>query len=312
MSTTPLSDSREIVERSLFHSIRKEVVDKGYLPDVNQEFSGAIVAINQGAKTFSISGNLTTNYINGRKLVIKNSTANNGEYNILSSTLSGGNTIISVLQVIPDNTLDGSANIYRFYDDPSGVALFQNSLMTIANNLGFAIEVFGSSNSQAKYIKKIPRIVILTNQSLPGTLGGAPDRFYLPNNGDILNPNFFSAQVQPPQTVDITFDIHLVSNSSKQSRILHGILALSVPKRGYVPFYNDETKRIFVNQYSYRNINNTVEGIMEDIYMYKANDIFETNDVIVGTNIKPITEIKVDMDGGEPGNNKPLDSFTVD
>lgn len=312
MSNTPLSDSREIVERSLFHSIRKEVVDKGYLPDVNQEYINTIVAINQGGKTFSISGNLTDSYINGRKLTVQGSTANNGDYNIISSTFSGGNTIITVLQTIPNNVIDGSLKIFRFYDDPNGVKLFQNNLLTIANNLGFAIEVFGPSNSQAKYLKKIPRIVIITNQSLPGTLGGAPDRIYLPNNGDILSPDFFTAQVQPPQTVDITFDIHLVSNSSKQSRILHGILALSVPKRGYVPFYNDETKKIFVNQYSYRNITDTVEGIMEDIYMYKANDIFETNDTIIATNIKPITEIKVEIDGGEPGNNKPLDSFIVD
>lgn len=312
MSTTPLSDSREVVERSLFHSIRSEVVDKGYLPDVNQLLTHNIVALNQGAKTFSISGNFTSNYISGRKFTLKGSTGNNGDYNIISSTFTGGNTIITVLQTIPNITVDGSLNIFKYYDDPNGVSLFQTNLLTIANNLGFAIEVFGSSNSQAKYMKKVPRIVIITNQSLPGSLGGSPDRIYMPNNGDILNPDFYRAQVQPPQTVDITFDIHLVSNSAKQSRILHGILALAIPKRGYVPFYNDSTKRIFVNQYSYRNINNTIEGIMEDVYMYKASDIFETNDVLVATNIKPINEIKVDMDGGEPGNNEPLGSFTVD
>jgi len=34
MSTTPLTDIQEIVERSLFERIRQELIDKGYLPDV--------------------------------------------------------------------------------------------------------------------------------------------------------------------------------------------------------------------------------------------------------------------------------------
>lgn len=34
MSTTPLSNIQEIIERSIFETIRQELVDKGYLPDI--------------------------------------------------------------------------------------------------------------------------------------------------------------------------------------------------------------------------------------------------------------------------------------
>jgi len=83
---------------------------------------------------------------------------------------------------------------------------------------------------------------------------------------------------------------------------MHGIIALSVPKRGYVEFYNDNTKQFFISQFSYRSFPDPIEGVNQDVYMYKAEDIFETNDTIISTNIKPIIKMKVDTKVGDEDN----------
>ena len=300
MSSTPLSDSREVVERSLFHSIRKELVDKGYLPDIELLVTAGINLLNQGAKQFRVTGNVTAKYTNGRKFTITLSTGNNATYTIVSSSYSAPNTTITVVEVIPNSTADGQVNLYYYYDDAVGIALYAADIVTVINTKGFAIEVFGASNSQAKYLKKVPRIVILPNQSLPGGLGGSPDRIYTPVNGDILAPDTFVATVLPPQTTDYSYDICLVSDTAQQARVLHGILALGVPKRGYVKYYNDPTNQFFVVQFSYRSIPDVTEGIIEDIYMYEVRDIFETESAVVSVGIKPIVEIDIDTNEGTP------------
>jgi hypothetical protein len=310
MSLTPLSDSRELVERSIFHSIRKELVDKGYLPDVEAKVIRPITTVNIGSQTFQVATNVTSFFSPGRIFQVILSTGNNANYTITTSVFTTVTTI-TVAEAIPSAIVDGSISIYFYYDDPIGVALLSNAITNIKNTQGFAIEVFGSSNSQAKYLKKIPRIVIITNQSLPGALGGAPDRIYTPFNDDPLNPGSFSVSIQPPQTVELTFDIHLVSNSAVQSRILHGIIGLATPKRGYIESYVDTNQKIFVNQYSYRSITNTTEGINEDIYMYKAEDIFETENIVTGVVVAPINQITVDFQDGEPGDSEYMEDMII-
>ena len=312
MSTTPLSNSIELVERSLFHSIRKELVDKGYLPDIKAKTEVSINLVNQGLKQFRASGNLTTQYSIGRKFDVIESTGNNGVYTIAAVAFASGNTTITTIEAIPNATANGKVSIYTYYDDSVGVIAFKTALTSIITSKGFCIEIFGASNPQAKYLKKVPRIVILPNQRLPGGLGGQPDKVYTPNNGDVLNPDAFTEKTLPPQTADFTYDFHLVANTAQQSRVLHAIVALAIPKMGYVNYYNDETKKIFVNHYSYRSIPNTQEGIIEDIYMYRICDIFETEDVIGRDDIKPIVEIKIDTKEGTENKSTDFNVKTID
>lgn len=314
MSTTPLSNSREIVERSLFHAVRQELVDKGYLPDIKAKSGHTINLVTTGTKTFRVTGNATALYTAGRTFEVINSTGNNGTYTVVSSAFVTPNTNIVVSEVVPSAVADGTTSIYTYYNDPAGVIAFNTALAAIVTIKGFAIEVFGASSSQAKLAKKVPRIVIITNQSLPGSLGGAPDRIYTPANVDPLNPGSYTASILPPETVDITFDIHLVSNTAQQSRVLHGVLGLAIPKRGYVPFYTDAEQRIFVHQFSYRNIPNTIEGINQDIYMYRAEDIFETENAQVSDTggIKPITEITINTNEGIKDDYTPFNDLVVD
>lgn len=313
MSNIPLSNSREVVERSIFHSIRKELIDKGYLSDMDALIEGNITAIDQTNKVFTIAGDKTYYFILNRNFNILNDpTGNNGVYTIASSSYIGGNTEITVNESIPSSIIAGKVSIYQYYDDTQGIADYQATIPAIITAKGFVIEIFGVGAQRAKYQKKIPRIVIIANQTLPGGLGGSPDKIFSPNNGDPLNPDAFTAEVMPPQTVDMTYDIHLVSSTSEQARIMHGIIGLGMPKRGYIKQYDNPTGiPIFVNQYSYRNVPDPSDNIMEDIYMFQANDIFETSNETVGTNIAPITEITLETNEGTPDNNTPFNTEII-
>lgn len=315
MSNIPLTDTILVVERSVFHSIRQEVVDKGYYPDTSALLADNITAINQGTKEITIGAiNRAAYFTANRVFSIIGSTGNDTTYTVVSSVFNSPDTIITVAEAIADPTADGKTSIYKYYDDDAGVALLKTDVDTIVTSKGFAIEVFGVSAPRAKYQKRIPRIVIIKNQFLPGDLGGAPDTIYTPNNGDILAPDAFTGRVQPPQTVNYNFDLHLVCQSAQQSRVLHGITALAVPKRGYIDAYELPGQKIFVNQYSYRSMPNTEDNLDEDIYMYTANDIFESEDKVVAENIKPITEITIEQKQGDipPGTSSALETFVVD
>lgn len=291
-----LSDTREVVERSLFESIRSVTSQLGYLPDMNELSQVTISVINQGQNKITLTGvDLRNYYLPARKFNIIESTGNNGEYTVVSSIYQGGNTVITTLESIASSTADGKASIYIYYDDSTGIAYYNSAMNQVIASKGFAVEVFGVGQPRAKYQKKVPRIVLIPNQSLPGALGGNNDPIYIPVGIDPLSPDSYTAHVTPPQTVDLTIDAHLVSSTAEQARVLHGILALAMPKRGYLPLYNNPEVRFFIEAFSYRNIPNPGDNIVEDVYMYKASDMYETENEIIAEGIVPITQINVDM-----------------
>lgn len=303
-----LSNTRQEVERSLFESLRKISVSLGYLPDVNAISEVSISSINQGNKTFTLNGvNLQNLYLPRRKFNVKTSTANDGEYTVVSSTYQASNTIITVKESIPSSTADGVCSIYIYYDDTTGIAYYQSALDSVIAAKGFVVEIFGVGQHRAKYQKKIPRIAIVNNQTLPGALGGNGDKIYtIDSNPDPYAVTSYTARVTPPQTVDMTYDLHLVSSTAEQSRVLHGILALAIPRRGYVSLITNPLVKFFVEHFSDRSIPNPSDNIMEDIYMYKVSDLYETDNEIVAQNIKPIKEIRTTFNVGTPERSIPL------
>ena len=81
----------------------------------SQQFLGDINGLDNILNTFSISGDVTTFFPEGDKILVKNSTGNNGEYKVVSavyeSALSINSTIITVAENVSNTTIDGS--IYR-------------------------------------------------------------------------------------------------------------------------------------------------------------------------------------------------------
>jgi len=229
MSTTPISNVQEIIERTVFERIRQELVDKGYLPDI-------------------------TTYI----------------------------------------------------DDATGWAQWKTDLATIVTTMGFAIEIFNAGIAEAKGIKKFPRIVIKSGSFLPGALGGDPLKFYE------WNGSSYDAKVLPPQTADFYLDVHLISKSIEQARVLNGLLAISVPRRSYVNLYNDVNSSFFIRNIGYYDMDVEDEGYLEKVFGYEIPDCWDAGEILVGTGISKMTEITLNtniqkyMDGSWGSDSDPL------
>lgn len=199
-------------------------------------------------------------------------------------------------------------DVSLFQNSPSEYQRFQTALTDIQTQKGFAIEVFGVGSSQAKQLKKVPRIVILPHNVLPGSLGGAPDIFYSIDQG---NSERYEARVTPPQTMDYSYAIHLIWNTAEQLRVLTSILGLSVPKRGYVPIYNNVNERFFVHNIGHNQYSETMEGIHDNAYIFEITDLFDTDDRVIRTNIAKINQVDVEINRGVDGDSDLQDTLTV-
>lgn len=305
-----LSNTRETVERSLFTAIINQAYLAGYNQNVQSLTNSNITAISLSPYKFTIAGNLTTLYTFGRTFTVIGSTLNNGTYTVSSSALVGGNTVITTSTIIPSVTVDGQVSILTYYNDVAGVAAFQAAYAAIVATNGFAVDVFGVGSEYSKYQKKVPRIVIVANQTLPGALGGDSSPIYIPIGTDPDAPTSYTKEVLPPQTLDYTYDIRLVHSTAQQGRVLCGILALALPTRGYIDIYNDVNNviKIYVEQYSFRNIPDPSQNVEESIYMYKVGDVYEQDNTTLSTTIAPITQITLDTFEGDapPGGSTPF------
>jgi len=216
MSNIPLSDIQELLERSVFHRIRKVCVDKGYLPDIT-----------------------------------------------------------------------------TYTKNEAGQIAYDIAISAIVTSKGFAIEVFSNSNQEVKDVKKLPRIVLNSQDFMPGALGGANTRYY-----EKQISGSYKKMVRPPQSSDYTFNVHLISETTKQARILNAIVALALPRMGYIPLYNDATRNVFTHVISSSDLTDQQNGINERVYRYEIPDIFETEDYSI-EDIAAIKEITItpEVDG---------------
>jgi hypothetical protein len=208
MSTIALSSTQELIERSLFEVIRKELVDKNYLPDI---------------------------------------------------------------VLYPDTKVG--------YDN------YNIAISSIVTSKGFAIEIYNEGSNYAKGVKKIPRIVINTGNFLPGALGGDPQKIYSDQG------TYYQALITPPQTVDFFINIHLVSETVEQERLLNSIISLAMQRRGYVPFYNDNSQTFFCRYLNFFHIDDVDEGLMEKVYAYVVEDCYDTEDKVFGEVIAKMSQI---------------------
>lgn len=210
-----LINTQEIVERSIFESIRKRIVEEGYLPDI-------------------------ANY---------------------------------------PNTAAGYGN-------------YQSAIDAVKNSQGFAAEVFGHGSSQSKQLKRVPRIAIITRRVFPGDIGGLATPHY---EKDPLNPNNIMKVLMDSQTSDLQIDIHLVSNSAKQDRFLNAIVGAVIGRRKYLKVYNDPEQKqtFFIHQYSYYELPDTLEGIIEKVYSYEVKDLYLFGGQVIQPNVPLIKEITV-------------------
>ena len=190
------------------------------------------------------------------------------------------------LELVDKLYLPDISDTTTYPDNQGGWDQWETDIKAIADGAkGFAIELFNGGTNIAKGLKKVPRIVINEGNFLPGALGGDPSRFFSDQGV------YYKALVTPPQTVDYYVNFHLISNTIEEVRILNAILALSVSRRGYLPWYNDATKSFFTRYLNYYDQSNESQGIIEHVYAYEVPDVWDREDVELYSSIAKMTEI---------------------
>lgn len=188
-------------------------------------------------------------------------------------------------ELVDKSYLPDIADTGTYPDDDTGWAQWETAISSVVTAKGYAVEVFNAGISEAKGIKKIPRIVIDSGSFLPGALGGDPQRYFEDQGAK------YYALVTPPQTVDYYVNIHLVAGSIEQIRILNSLLSIAVPRRGYLPFYNDATSLFFARNIGYYDGDSSKEGIIEKIFGYEIPDCWDAGEVKFNLDIVKMTEI---------------------
>lgn len=166
--------------------------------------------------------------------------------------------------------------------------LWNNALTTIAGTKGFAIDVRG--HNLTKGMKKTPRIEVISRRTLPGDIGSGPERFVFDE---------VSSLQLPAQASHFYYDIHLISSSAAQDRILNAILSKALGLKKYILWYDDEPELFFIHQTSYYDLPDPIEGQEEKVYTYEVPDLYEVIEDIIP--VVPINEIRMELISMAPG-----------
>lgn len=214
MSELPINHIQEIVERSVYHTIRSLCVEWGYTPDISD-----------------------------------------------------------------------------FDQTPAGYSAYQAGLKQIYEEKGLTIEVFASGPATEKELKKVPRIAIDTQGFNNGDIGGefalqyelAEDQSYVKYKGFDL-------------TSDLYINIWLISRTIQESRILNAIIAHSLPRRGYIPVYNNPEIKIFSRNLSFSKPFEPINpALMENIERYVFKDLIEVPRNIIVPEIPKLLEFDLEI-----------------
>lgn len=182
---------------------------------------------------------------------------------------------------------------------------YKAAIAAIVANKGFAIEIFNNSVSQQRGTMKAPRIVIDTQAFLPGQLGHDTTLQYSLGANDFNPPDVdpqdfeienYSGNRFVSMTSDFYYSVRLVANTTKQIRVLHGIMVSVLPRRGYIHWYGDSELRPsgnLLNRYV-SNFDHSLlaEGIIEKVYRYEIPDAHEI-DPITLVQVSPIKQIEI-------------------
>jgi len=177
-------------------------------------------------------------------------------------------------------------DIFLYPNSPAGSSAYSSAITSISNgDKGFAVEVFNNSNPEYKGVKRLPRIILITEMMVPGDVGGDGKEVYTSTieNGSTI----WNAHIRPPQTVDFTFMVHVLSNNAVQARILNAMVANALPLRGYVPAHlgtvNNDVFNLFIENISHAILPSFDMAMLEYAYRYQVKDLFFTSDVYTNT-----------------------------
>ena len=187
---------------------------------------------------------------------------------------------------LPDITL--------YSNTPSGYDAYQAAMSAIANGQkGFCVEVFNNSNPQYKGLKKGPRIVLVSNNILPGSTGLEGSEHYVEVDGA------FQGYLPPNMSYDFTLSIHLVAVTGMQIKTLHSLLSKAIPSRGYKSIYLTEypaegEQTFFIENLGFADLFAAQDDLIEKVYRYQVPDLMNDDLIRYTTTHALLIQITLD------------------
>lgn len=204
--------------------------------------------------------------------------------NLLAVALKAGNTIDPNDYLDPTTGMPTKETEAKYQKDRKAIKKF--------------VYIFGIGNNQERGIKEVPRITLELQGYYPGMIG--MERYQLDDDKD--NPRMLDTGYL---SKDIVIDVHLVSKSQADMRLLHSIMYKALPTQGYIkPFLGDKEKfmkepglwrseNIYVEVGNYYDHSDTDHGLLEHVYQYKISDGVVNEETAENFDIVPIKDISV-------------------
>lgn len=159
------------------------------------------------------------------------------------------------------------------------------------------VYIFGIGNNQVRGPKEVPRITLDLQGYYPGVIG--MERFQL-DDTDKEHPRMIDTGYN---TKDIVIDVHLVSKTQQDMRMLHSIMYRALPTQGYIKPYKgnkyefmnsglQRSENIYIEVGNYYDHVDTDHGLLEHVYQYKISDGV-VSDEILDMDLVPIKDISV-------------------
>ena len=159
------------------------------------------------------------------------------------------------------------------------------------------VYIFGIGNNQERGAKEVPRITLELQGYYPGVIGMERYQF---DDTDKEHPRMIDTGYNAK---DIVIDVHLVSKTQKDKRMLHSIMYKALPTQGYIkPYKGDKeafmnsglqrSENIYIEVGNYYDHSDTDHGLLEHVYQYKISDGVVPDDIF-DMELVPIRDISV-------------------
>lgn len=159
------------------------------------------------------------------------------------------------------------------------------------------VYIFGIGNNQERGPKEVPRITLELQGYYPGVIG--MERYQL-DDTDKEHPRMIDTGYN---TKDIVIDVHLVSKTQQDTRMLHSIMYKALPTQGYIKPYKgnkeefmrsglQKSENIYIEVGNYYDHVDTDHGLLEHVYQYKIADGV-VSDELLDIDLVPIKDISV-------------------
>ena len=174
-----------------------------------------------------------------------------------------------------------------FPETQQGYSDYLAEFKNISNDKGFSIEVFSAGPPSQRELKQVPRIVLETQGFNKGNIGGDVG-FQYEITEDQQSYNKYRGF---DTTSDFYFNIWLVSASITQSRVLNAIIPAALPRRNYLPIYENPDSRVFMEHLAYsKSFDPIAPGLIENIDRYVCRDLIEIKRYAIVPDIPKLLE----------------------